>query len=71
MPKIKHTIAQGFGKGELYDMLIAVRADLNAIRTAFLAHRHSAAGGTGTGTGPSTEAEAAGTTASTITLTVE
>jgi len=72
MPKIKKSIGEGHGTGELYTLLLGVKADLAAIRTAFLAHRHSVAGASGTGTAPSGDgAAAAGAVASTITLTVE
>lgn len=30
MPKIEHSLAQGFGKGNLYPMLIALLADITA-----------------------------------------
>jgi len=30
MPKIEHSLAQGFGKGDLYDLLIAALADITA-----------------------------------------
>ena len=30
MPKIKHSLAQGFGKGELYDLLVAALVDIAA-----------------------------------------
>ena len=71
MPKIIKQMGEGFSGGEIYTLLLGVKADLLAIKTAFLAHRHSVAGAANTGTAPSTEAETAGATASTITLTVE
>ena len=30
MPKIEHSLAQGFGKGELYDLLVAALVDITA-----------------------------------------
>jgi len=73
MPKIKHSLAQGFGKGELYDMLVAVKNDLAAqkvivddIKDKYEAHCHLTAGAAGTGTKPSTGGATEGTTPSTI-----
>ena len=71
MPKITKHIGEGFGKGELYLLLLGIKADLAEIKAKYETHRHSVAGASGVGTAPSTEATTAGVTASTINLTVK
>ena len=71
MPKITKHIGEGFGKGELYLLLLEIKADLAEIKAKYETHRHSVAGASGVGTAPSTGAAAAEATVSTINLTVK
>jgi hypothetical protein len=69
MAKVIKQLAEGFAHGELYDILVAIKTDLEEIKAKYEDHRHSLAGAANTGTAPSTSAQAAGSVASTITLT--
>ena len=60
---------RGQGLDDIFITQQKLVADLLAVKTAFLDHRHSVAGDTDNGTAPSTSGETAGATASTITLT--
>jgi len=44
MPKIKHSLAQGFGSGALYPMLVAFLADTTALKTLLNDIRNRLAG---------------------------
>jgi hypothetical protein len=70
MAKVIKQLAEGFAKGELYLLLLAIKADLEEIKAKYEDHRHSLAGAANTGTAPSTSAQAAGVTASTMDLTI-
>jgi hypothetical protein len=71
MAKVIKQLAEGFAKGELYLLLLAIKADLEEIKAKYEDHRHSAVGAASTGTAPSTAADTAEATASEITLTIE
>ncbi|MFA5543107.1 MAG: hypothetical protein WDA47_04990 [Bacilli bacterium] len=70
MAKVTKALAEGFGRGELYSLLVAIKTDLEEIKSKYEDHRHSVAGAASTGTAPSTEAIEAAATASVIDLSI-
>ena len=71
MPSASKIMARGFAQGELSKALLAIKTDLDGIKTKYEDHRHSAVGDASTGTKPSTAAGTAGDTASTVSVTSE
>ena len=70
MAKVIKALAEGFGRGELQTLLLAIQTDLAEIKAKYEDHRHSVAGNANVGTAPSTSAQAAGTVASVLTATL-